>query len=207
MKKSAEQGHDEAQYLLGEINALLYNQSEAKSWYLKSSSGGNFKASCGLGRLFFGEKNIENALHFYELSADQGGLDACVSIANIYDLGQLVPVDKAKAAAWFETAAERGDLYSQSRVSKLYRTGVGVPQDISKADFWLNREEIWYRLLAERGDAAGEYGLGSILTDSDNPYCDPAQGVFWLRKAEAQGHDGAADLIAMMGYNEEYPVS
>lgn len=203
LTKSAEQGHVEAQYLLGEAYRLCSKKAEAKTWYLKSSDAGNYNASCRLGDMYHRESEGKSAIHFYERSVTQGGIDACMSLANIFETGNLLPVDKSKSAEWYRAAAEKGDLYSQHRIEEIYRTGQGLPLNIDKAEYWLRQQTSWYEILTIRGDASGEYGLGLILTSATNNSRDEAKGITLLRKAAAQGHRGAIDELMMQGYDDE----
>lgn len=203
LRKSAEQGHVEAQYLLGEAYRLCLKKAEAEIWYLKSSDAGNYNASCRLGDVYHRESESNSAIHFYEKSVTQGGIDACVSLANIFEMGNILPVDKSKAAEWYRVAAEKGDLYSQHRLEEIYRTGQGLPLDSDKAEYWLRQQSSWYEILTMRGDASGEYGLGLLLTSATNNSRDEAKGVILLRKAAAQGHRGATDELMMQGYDDE----
>ena len=50
----------------------------------------------------------------------------------------------------------------------------------------------WYRLAAEQGLAAGQYGLGMCLADGVGVAKDMVEAVTWLRAAAAHG---PSDLI------------
>jgi TPR repeat protein len=57
----------------------------------------------------------------------------------LYEKGQGVPQDYAKAAAWYEKAAEQGYAGAQCNLSSLYENGRGVLQDYTKAAEWFEK--------------------------------------------------------------------
>ena len=77
--------------------------------------------------------------------AEQGDADAQFRLGVMYDIGQGVPQDEAKAAAWYKKAAEQGDADAQLNLGLMYDNGRGVPQDEVRA-------VAWYRKAAEQGN-------------------------------------------------------
>jgi len=63
----------------------------------------------------------------------------------LYDNGQGVAQDYAKAREWYEKAADKGDAGAMRNLGLLYNNGQGVAQDYAKA-----RE--WYEQAADKGD-------------------------------------------------------
>ncbi len=56
----------------------------------------------------------------------------------MYNNGEGVVQDYAKAANWFRKAAEHGDAFSQMKLGAMYLQGRGVPQDYVQAHMWFN---------------------------------------------------------------------
>jgi TPR repeat protein len=56
----------------------------------------------------------------------------------MYDNGNGVIQDYAKAANWYRLAAEQGDADAQYNLSVMYANGDGVIQDTFIAHMWLN---------------------------------------------------------------------
>ena len=80
LKKAAEQGHVDSQYLVGECfeRAASYSgdYSEAVKWHKRAASQGHPKSQCAMGYFYkngLGVKKSKNeAIKWYKLSAEQG---------------------------------------------------------------------------------------------------------------------------------------
>ena len=59
----------------------------------------------------------------------------------LYDQGDGVPQDYAKAMAWFRKAAAKGDGLAMFNIGFGYYNGDGAPQDEKKAVMWMRRAE------------------------------------------------------------------
>jgi hypothetical protein len=110
LHQAAEQGHAEAQLLLGGMYfegwGVPRDYSQAAAWWRKA--------------------------------AEQGLAQAQHNLGVMYKRGQGVPQDDAQAVAWFGKAAEQGDEYSQLNLGFMYEGGLGVPQDYVAAHMWYN---------------------------------------------------------------------
>jgi TPR repeat protein len=54
----------------------------------------------------------------------------------MYDYGEGVPEDYAKALHWYRKVAEQGDVEAQYNLGLMYGNGGGVPQDNVHAYTW-----------------------------------------------------------------------
>jgi hypothetical protein len=81
--------------------------------------------------------NTEKALEIWEPMAKGGNTGVAVNVAGMYEFGQKLPQDYAKAAEWYTIAAEQGDSYAQYKVGRAYTRGLGVPIDRVQAYKWL----------------------------------------------------------------------
>ncbi len=70
-------------------------------------------------------------------------------LGRIYQLGQGVEPDDARAAVWYREAADRGHTQAQGILGFLYRHGVGVEVDDIEA-------YVWFSLAAEDGHTVAE---------------------------------------------------
>ena len=77
-------------------------------------------------------------------TAAEGSVDAQYRLGLLYEQGNGVPQDFAKAAEWYRRAGERGSSLAQHRLGLLYKTGAGVGSYSTEAYFWL--------YLAAQGD-------------------------------------------------------
>jgi hypothetical protein len=70
--------------------------------------------------------------------ADGGDVRAQFDLAVLYDKGQGVPQDDAKARYWYTLAAEHGEKRAQYNLALMYMNGQGVPPDYIRAYYWLS---------------------------------------------------------------------
>ena len=82
--------------------------------------------------------------------AEQGDRHAQYLIGFMYERGQGVAKDPAKAAKWYSRAAESGNPFAQNNLGVLYKNGSGVTQDYLQAYKWFN--------LAAEGYLPAEFG-------------------------------------------------
>ena len=68
-------------------------------------------------------------LNSLKAAAEQGDAWAQFSLCVMYDTGEDVPQNDAKAVRWFRMAAEQGDADAQLNLGYMYGTGEGIPKD------------------------------------------------------------------------------
>ena len=95
------------------------------------------------------------ALDFNETQrlANQGIGDAQFNLGLMYNNGNGVRQDYAKAMEWYTKAANQGHADAQANLGYIYQYGNGVRQDYAKA-----RE--WYLKAANQGSAEAQFNLG-----------------------------------------------
>lgn len=99
------------------------------------------------------DKDIAQAMTYFEQSVNLGNEGACYSLATVYYHGKFFPRDYAKAKYYYELGAERGSLSSMLNLGIMYDEGIGVEMDKAKA----------YKLFndaAKLGDIDATYNLG-----------------------------------------------
>ena len=67
----------------------------------------------------------------------------------MYQLGEGVPTDLEKAAAWYRKAADTGNPYAQGNLAVLYAYGRGVPPDFVLSYAWSSRAAAGYPKWAD----------------------------------------------------------
>jgi TPR repeat protein len=72
------------------------------------------------------------------LPAQQGDAKAQVFVAYLYETGQGVEQNYAKAAEWYSRAARQCNPTAQTQLGNMYRLGKGVPQNYVLAYMWLD---------------------------------------------------------------------
>ena len=129
-----------------------------------------------------------------QLRAERGNAEAQHSLGVMYDKGEDVSKDVAKAASWFRKAAEQGHAQAQYNLGVMYANGEGVPEDDAQA-------VSWFRRAAEQGDVEAQVSLGSMYADGQGVPEDDAEAVSWFRKAAEQGDAEAQVSLGSMYAN------
>lgn len=79
------------------------------------------------------DKNLDEAINWYEKAAEHGIIDAQFNLSILLrNRG-----DKEKSVYWCSKAAEKEDVQGQFNLGVAYFYGDGIEQDIEKAIFWL----------------------------------------------------------------------
>jgi TPR repeat protein len=128
----------------------------------------------------FNSGDFEMAFKEFLAEAQKGNADAQNDVGAMYNLGQGVSQDHAKAVQWFRKAAEQGHAQAQNNLGKSYLKGQGVPQDYSKAI-------QWYEKAVEQGNAQAQYNLGLLYFNGEGVPQDFKKAIVLFRKAADQG--------------------
>ena len=75
---------------------------------------------------------------WYRKSAEQGDSGAQFNLGIMYDSGEGVPEDDAKAVHWWRKAAKQGDSGAQNNLGIMYAKGEGSPEDYVQAYAWIS---------------------------------------------------------------------
>lgn len=189
LKRLAEQGDVESQFLLGNVyregKGIVINLSEAKSWYEKAAKKGHANAQFGLGLMYFqGEgtrQDYKEALKWWRKSAEQGVRIAQMFLGEMLYHGNGVTQDYREAREWLKMAAEQGDGRAQNFLGEMYSKGLGVEQDYQKS-------MKWYRMSAESGDALAQHNLGAFYYFGHGVPKDYEEALRWYRSAAENGY-------------------
>ena len=93
----------------------------------------------------YNQGDFKTALREWQPLADQGDARAQFSFGLLYENGDGVPRDYAKARQWYEKAAAQGDAKAQLYLGLQSSFGQGVPMDLVEA-------YMWYSLAAGNGN-------------------------------------------------------
>jgi len=112
--------------------------------------------------------------------ADAGDRDAQTALGTLYETGEGVPLDPARAATLYRAAAAAGHVGAQINLATMYLDG-GVPRDPAAAVEWLTK-------AADAGSALAQMNLGMLYESGDAPVnANPAQAARRYREAATQG--------------------
>jgi localization factor PodJL len=90
------------------------------------------------------DQDLEQAVRWYALAAEQGYAPSQFNLAVAYARGWGVAPDAATAIGWFERAAERIPQANLA-LGELFESGTGTPRDLVRA-------RAYYQLAATAGD-------------------------------------------------------
>lgn len=178
-RRAADQGNHIAQCNLGQayLNGDGVEQDNDKAWFwFNESMKGNYvPAYISMGDLYDGIEDYENAAKYYRHGVDKGSSMAMIRLADLYENGYGVSLDKRKAFDLYNKAAEMGDAYGYYSLAYCYLNGVGVKPDISAAI-------DWYKLAAENFSI-----LNLLVAELLFKERDP-ESIVWLEKSAASGN-------------------
>ena len=85
------------------------------------------------------EQDLEKAIYWFELAANQNVYDAAFELGYLYyyDRGKFFSYLKAKD--WFLKAAKNGNAVAQYRLGIIFYSGYGTPVNNAKAIYWLKK--------------------------------------------------------------------
>ena len=116
--------------------------------------------------------------------AEQGDAHAEFMLGAMYNFGEGVLQDYARASLWYRKAADQGVAGAQYNLGVMYDTGQGVTQDHATA-------LRLYRAAADQGFAAGQLNLGALYQNGDGVPMDYVQAYMWYTLAVAAFPPGA----------------
>ena len=158
-------------------------------------------------------------------AADQGGADAQLFLAHMYNEGRGVPQNYAEAVRWYRKAADQGHPAAQYSLGVMYSEGKGIAKDDTEAVRWYRKaadqghasarsvldsryagDEVVTpeqstertRKAAEQGNANAQFILGFTYEHGEGVAQDYAEAVRWFRKAAEQGHPNAQSRLGYM---------
>ena len=93
--------------------------------------------------------NFEEAVKWYQLSAEQGNADAQNNLATMYAEGEGVEKDAHKAEILYERAAQQGNFDAPNNLGIMYLQGIEITRDYIRA-------YIWFHIGEMKGDRAAK---------------------------------------------------
>ena len=177
----------------------------------------------------------ERAFEYFSEYAKMGNATAQYYLGYMYENGEGVSQDSAKAAEWYRKSAEQGNAVAQYNLGKMYENGRGVSQDYVKAvECFLKAAEQGnhvaqydlgnmykegrgisqaygkvaerYLKSAEQGNATAQYYLGYMYENGRVVSQDYAKAVEWYLKSAEQGNAKAQYRLGCM-YGNSLEVS
>jgi len=201
--QGAEDGHVEAQYILGgmyEIGlGVARNNGECAHWWQEAANQGHAGSQKALGSMYFSGRGVPHdyakAMQLYLMAARQGHPHAQKYVALGYERGMGLPLDKEKAAYWkAEAAKQSGPETSVAFLDAFQQEETEVHSD----------QEVFGEFLrqAEKGTTRAYFYVGAAYTAGTGTPQDYTEAEKWYRKAaELELHAGmqALGIIYQLG--------
>lgn len=186
IRKLAEEGYPEAQYLLSQI---LFSR---------------------------GDLHREEALEWLEKGAEGKCLDATFVFGSLLEEGDQVPKDLERARHFYHIGAVAYRADSSFRLGLWYLHYDASNEALDLASYWFSQvilgvkttptmaelegSELHLRKLAIEGVAAAQMELGFLLMSRRLEPRGDETAIYWLQKAKDQGHSGARCLLESEGF-------
>ncbi len=196
-EKAAANGEAAACWNLG----LVYdNEEEVKDsnkafyWYKRAAEAGYQDAFNVVGNFYCKgletEKNITEAIEWYEKAAANGEAAACWNLGLVYDNEEEVK-DSNKAFYWYKRAAEKGFSKACNMIGVWYQNGIKIRKNIPEAI-------KWYEKAAEQGNINSYYNLGLIYSQEEVK--DEMKAFYWFKKSAETGNPKACNSVGRSYY-------
>lgn len=131
----------------------------------------------GINEIFF-KKNIEAALKYFEISANNGNIDACYQLGMAYY--QIIEVRNDKLAEKYLTiCADNGCIESQLKLGKLY-CSIDMKND--------ELAQKYLTICADNNSAYGQYLLGGFYF-SNEKYLNNELAIKYFKMYITNGYD------------------
>ena len=185
-RKAADQGHAEAQYLIGLCHhekGTTVDKVSSVEWFRKAAAQGHAKAQHSIGCAYFYGDGVPvdraSAVAWFREAAERGHADAQDTI------GGLVCADGDAAAAveWFRKAADQGLAKAQYHIGCAHYLGHGVPVDHAAAVEW------WYK-AADQGHADAQGSIRLLCARTPVHRRDDKAKAKRVRKTKPNGRTG-----------------
>ncbi len=137
------------------------------------------------------------AMRYFDAACNNGVLDACYDLGVLYEEGEAVPKDQAKAKALYEKAcqAKKSDGMACNNLAVMYQKGLGVTADQTKAT------EL-YRRSCELGSMLGCRNLARRYLEGKGVEQNPTRAAALLEKACNLGNAEACPQLTYLYAND-----
>jgi TPR repeat protein len=130
------------------------------------------------------------AMRIWHDLGEAGDVRAIYNLGVLFDLGQGVTADPARAAIYFQHAAQAGHVRAMSNYGRLLEQGRGVPKDEAQA-------AQWFQKAAEGGLAEAQYNLGLMYERGRGVPKSDRDAAAWYSRAAAGGQSAALERLGL----------
>jgi hypothetical protein len=212
IKKAAEGGDAEAQYLLG--MAYQYGQGVAAdpergaAWLRRAATKGFSRAQFAYGsRLYWGWGNIipnkKEGFEWWLVAAESGNAAAMLQIGRTYLYGgEGVPgQDLAQAEKYFNQALSAGAVEAETLFGLLQGVKAETARkagDAKAAEQASQKKLAYFQSGAQKGASVAMYHLAGMYHYGDYVKVDLQKAIEWYTKSTGAGNADAAEALAKL---------
>lgn len=204
-REEAEAGDADSQFEIGMMHFDLaledrglegeaYHEVECRRWMIQAAEQGDTRAQTNLGNWYLNDddlivpQDLAMAFHWTAMAARQGDPRAIHNLACMYDSGNGVPREPAKAVKLYLEAVKRGYAESAVNLGYAYLKGDGVTKDLAES-------VAWYRRAAGHGIAVAQASLGTAYWLGEGVPIDRIEGFKWWMIAALGGDQQSRDML------------
>ncbi|MDR2695439.1 MAG: sel1 repeat family protein [Deltaproteobacteria bacterium] len=132
-----------------------------------------------------------SAMRIWHELGEAGDVRAIYNLGVLFDLGQGVTPDPARAAVYFQHAAQAGHARAMSNYGRLLEQGRGVAKNEEQAAHW-------FRQAAEGGLAEAQYNLGLMYERGRGVPKSDRDAAAWYSSAAAGGQSAALERLGLL---------
>lgn len=182
----------------------LYEKKEylqAIECYKKASSLGNGLADYSIAYIYqkrIPEKDYNNVLKWYKMSAQKGCSKAEWQIGLMYESGEGLPIDYNEALKWLKSGAKHGSSNAMDLLGSMYLNGEGVNKSYQDA-------MIWWRKGTEYGNSNCMLNIGYLYKNGNGVEVNNVEAAKWFLKACEKNRSQACVELAALYHNNNNP--
>ena len=118
--------------------------------------------------------------------ANRGDAHAQAALGALYDKGEGVRQNRAKALAWYLKAADQGLADAQNNLGVIYYKNKDYAQAV-----------VWYRKAADQGNVVAQNNLGAMYASGDGVPQDYSQAYAWFKLSASHAEDAETRDMAI----------
>lgn len=157
--------------------------------FMPLAKAGQPAAMTYVGRILEEQEKLAEAAVWYQKAAQKGFADAQTQLAQLYEAGEGVPKDEARAMELYAKAAAQGDDEAQLALGE-------------HAEDDLNDNKVaqqWYEKAAAQDNPDAQYRLGLLLiSDEEGVVRDVPHAWMYLSLAAEHDNDDAQQALGVL---------
>ncbi|KAK8850242.1 hypothetical protein M9Y10_018367 [Tritrichomonas musculus] len=193
--KGNDEDVDEEEVLFKHIPKNLINSF--CFYHLAADNYNNPKAQYNIGLIHLIGVDIDRAIYYLSLAADQNYVKAQHKLGKIYYKGKYITEDIDTAIYYLTLAAQQNYLKSIFELATIYYDGMNPPRDIEKAIYY-------FKLGAEQNNVASQFALGEIYYHGKHCAIDIEKAIYYFSLASNNNHDISQFNLGYIYYEGEY---